>query len=109
MVLEGPTEDPSAGVTRIRAKAAKDDMEGWVTTKGNAGSVYVEESGRTYVVTTKMPLQSSFQSDGATEVRMLEEQEIVEVEDSPKEEKSDAPTRVKVRAVTDSKVGWISL
>jgi len=109
VVLEGPVEDEAAGVTRIRAKATKDNMEGWVTTKGNAGSVYVEESGRTYVVTVAMPLQSTFQSDSAADVRMLAEQEEIELMDGPTEEKSNAAVRVNVRAVTDGRTGWISL
>merc|ERR1719330_549290 len=53
MVVEGPIDDDAAGVTRIKVKASKDEMEGWVTTKGNAGSVYATESGRTYIVTSK--------------------------------------------------------
>mmetsp|Transcript_141276 Transcript_141276/g.439060 ORF Transcript_141276/g.439060 Transcript_141276/m.439060 type:complete len:1297 (+) Transcript_141276:2158-6048(+) len=108
-VLEGPLEDETAGVSRIRARAAKDDMEGWVTTKGNAGSVYIEETGRTYTVLTSIPLQTKFQTDSASEVRTLAEKETIELLEGPKEEKSNAPVRVNVRAVADGKTGWITL
>jgi len=109
MVLEGPIDDEAAGVSRIRAKAAKDDMEGWVTTKGNAGSVYATESGRTYVVTSKTPLQNRFNSEFAKDVRTLEEGETIELLEGPKEEKAEAPLRVHGRSSTDGKVGWVSL
>lgn len=109
MVVEGPIDDDAAGVTRIKVKASKDEMEGWVTTKGNAGSVYATESGRTYIVTSKTPLQNRFNSEHAKDVRMLAEDETVELLEGPKEEKADAPLRVYGRSSTDGQLGWITL
>jgi len=109
LVLEGPIQDEGAGVTRIRARAPKDNMEGWVTTKGNAGSLYAEETGRTYMVSASMPLQSVFQSDNASDIRVLAEGETIELLEGPKEEKSSSTSRVYVRAITDGKTGWVTV
>jgi len=109
VVLEGPIEDEGAGVTRIRARAPKDSMEGWVTTKGNAGSLYAQETGRTYMVCTSMPLQSGFQSDTANNLKVLAEGETIELLEGPKEEKSSTTQRVYVRALTDGKTGWLTV
>jgi len=44
-VLEGPVE--IGGLTRLRAKTSKDEKEGWITLKGNAGTVYAKIKGET--------------------------------------------------------------
>jgi len=107
-VLEGPIDDPDAGVARIRAKARKDSAEGWVTTRGNAGSVYAEETGRTYVIEVPNPLQADFQSSSA-EVRALAEGESVELLEGPKEETFEPVMRMRGRTATDGKEGWFTL
>jgi len=109
LVIEGPNEDAGAGVTRIKVTAAKDSKEGWVTVKGNAGSVYAEESGRNYVVLKSTPLQNKFSEAVSTTVRDLEPEEAIELLEATREEKSDAPNRMRCRAVSDGKVGWVSL
>jgi len=110
IVLEGPNEDANSGVTRIKVTAAKDSKEGWVTVKGNAGSVYAEESGRNYVVLKATPLQNKFsESQSPTTVRNLEAQESIEMLEAPREEKSTAPLRMRCRAVADGKVYWVGM
>lgn len=108
-VLEGPTEDGNSGVQRIKVLATKDKAEGWVTTKGNAGSVYAEETGKNYNVTKEIALQNKFPSGSAETLRPLVVGETLELLDGPKEEKSDALLRVKGRALSDGKVGWLSM
>merc|ERR1712217_243522 len=44
-VLEGPIEHEESSVTRIRVRAQKDSVEGWITTTGNAGTSYAKETG----------------------------------------------------------------
>jgi len=108
-VLEGPVSDDKAGVPRIKARAASDGAEGWVTVRGNAGSVYAEESGRQLVVCRATPLQSEFSSDDGEVVRMLADEEVIEVLEGPQEEESEAPMRIRARALDDGKVGWLTL
>merc|ERR1711884_596198 len=108
-VLEGPIEDENSGVTRIRVETMKDKAEGWVTTKGNAGTTYARERGRSYIVLRAMPLQSVFESDAASTVRMLAEDESIEVTDSLKEEKSIETERMRVRNMVTGSTGWVTL
>jgi len=44
--LEGPKEDKEVGLLRIRGKAKKDGLSGWMTLKGNQGTVYLSPSTR---------------------------------------------------------------
>merc|ERR1711904_595177 len=46
--LEGPSKNESSGVERIKAKALKDDAVGWVTTRGNQGTTFCQESTSHY-------------------------------------------------------------
>jgi hypothetical protein len=41
-VLEGPTVDPKAQLERVKVRAVSDGSEGWVSVKGNQGTVYLE-------------------------------------------------------------------
>jgi len=111
VVLEGPTEDAISGVFRIRCQVTKDMSEGWVTTSGNAGTVFAEESGCHYMISRAVPLQSGFQSDTVSTMttRMLDKDEEVVLIEGPKEEKCDPVVRVHVRAVLDGAVGWVTL
>jgi len=112
LMLEGPVEDETTGaqgVTRIRAQAVKDNAEGWVTTKGNAGTQYATENGCQYVISRSIPLESEFQSDSGKAIRMLSEQETVQLLEGPREEKAEATVRLQGRVVSSGKVGWVTL
>eukprot|EP00401_Gymnodinium_catenatum_P034589 CAMPEP_0117540034 /NCGR_PEP_ID=MMETSP0784-20121206/43292_1 /TAXON_ID=39447 /ORGANISM="" /LENGTH=72 /DNA_ID=CAMNT_0005336679 /DNA_START=1 /DNA_END=215 /DNA_ORIENTATION=+ len=43
-------EDAGAGIARAKGKAVKDGREGWITTKGNAGTVFAEPASKFYSV-----------------------------------------------------------
>jgi len=109
LLLEGPVKEEKAGVDRIRARSLTDSLEGWVTVKGNAGSAYAEETGKQYVITKGQPLQNSCQSDSATTLRTLGEQETLELLEPAREEKADAHMRMRCRTVSDGKKGWVTL
>lgn len=108
-VLDGPTSDANSSVTRLRGKSLSDGAEGWVTVKGNAGGVYLEQSMKHYIVTKATALQTAFASARATDVRSLDVEEIVEVMDGPKEEASAPTLRLKGRASSTGIVGWVSV
>jgi len=40
-LIEGPMEAPDLGVMRMRGRAGKDGTVGWITIKGNQGTVYL--------------------------------------------------------------------
>merc|ERR1712050_753458 len=106
-VLEGPVED--AGVFRVRMSCASDGKEGWVTTKGNAGTVYAEPSAKHYSVLREMPLQKGHPSRTSETVRQLEVGEALEVLEKPKPEQFAPEVRIKGKAVTDGATGWLTL
>lgn len=108
MVLEGPKDDATTGVTRIRVQSMKDQAEGWVTVKGNAGTVYAQESGRHYTITEEVQLQAAFASD-SDKVRTLLKGESIDLTDGPKDEKAPDILRVKARALSTGTVGWVTL
>jgi len=108
-VLDGPVNDKDAGITRVKGKAMKDETEGWITIKGNAGTVYAEASSKHYTVTDDVSLQKQFSSADAETVRPLEKGEALQVLEGPKEESVPPAVRVKGRALSDGSVGWITL
>jgi len=102
--LEGPVD--SSGAQRIRCKATKDGVEGWITTKGNAGTIYVEETpSKAYTIKQKQPLLAKI--DGGAAVREVAVGEIVEVMGDLKTEKADGMTRLKCKAFSDGATGWV--
>jgi hypothetical protein len=107
-VLEGPTADANSGVERIRVKAKKDDKEGWVTTKGNAGTKYAEETGKCFIISKPTPLQKDFSSDSET-IRMLADQEVVDLMEGPRDEQGEPPVRIRGRSLNDGAIGWVTL
>jgi len=108
IVEEGPTED--SGLQRVRGKCIADGQAGWVTIKGNAGTVYAEESSKHYCVLQPMPLTKMMPSAKPGEtVRQLERGEAIQALENPRKETAPAETRVKVRAAADGVTGWVSL
>jgi len=108
LVQEGPMEG-EGGVTRIRGMCMKDKSPGWVTVKGNAGTVYAEPSTRHYTVLAQVSLHKQFATDASEKVRMLEKDEAVQILEGPREEKMEAVMRLKGRASSDGSVGWITV
>jgi len=108
-VSEGPVNDKDAGITRVKGKAMKDEQEGWITIKGNAGTVYAEASSKHYTVTDDVALQKQFSSSDSETVRMLEKGEAMQAIEGPKEESIAPAVRVKGRALSDGAIGWITL
>eukprot|EP00931_Biecheleriopsis_adriatica_P106256 TRINITY_DN8073_c0_g1_i4.p1 TRINITY_DN8073_c0_g1~~TRINITY_DN8073_c0_g1_i4.p1 ORF type:complete len:2013 (-),score=680.48 TRINITY_DN8073_c0_g1_i4:65-6103(-) len=107
-LVEGPETDKDSGVSRFKATSSKDNLTGYVTLKGNAGTVYAEESTKLYTALRDVPLHKKFQSDGSETVRLLRKDEPIEVLEGPKEEKFDPVVRVKGRALADGAEGWVS-
>eukprot|EP00435_Cladocopium_sp_Y103_P045130 s2840_g12.t2 len=109
-LLEGPEIDKDSGVTRLKALCIKDNLEGWVTTLGNAGTVYAEEKTDIYsVVCEALPLQKAFIDLSTGTLRMLQKDEAFEVLEGPKEFQPEPAERMKGRAVADGQVGWVTV
>jgi len=111
-VLEGPIAEEGkdgAGVSRVRGQSMKDGMTGWVTIKGNAGTVYAEEITQIYTVVRNTPMQRRLASASSEVLRELAKDEAVEILEPPKEEKFDAVVRAKGKALSDGAIGWVTV
>jgi len=108
-VLEGPVQDKEAGITRVKGKATKDEQEGWITIKGNAGTIYAQASSKHYSVVEDVPLHKQFSSVGAEPIRILEKGEAVQAMEGPREESFPPQVRVKGKALSDGMMGWVTL
>lgn len=108
-IEEGPVEDKDAGICRVKGKSLKDDTVGWITVKGNAGTVYAEKSTKHFCVLQDVSMRKKFPSAFAgEEVRMLKKGEAIQVLEGPKEETYAAEVRLRVKA-PDGSVGWVTL
>jgi len=109
-VEEGPIEEKEAGITRVKGKALKDDQVGWITVKGNAGTTFAEASAKHFCILKEVPLTKKFPTSSAgEEVRVLAKGEAMQVLEGPKEEQYAPEVRVKVKALGDGQVGWMTL
>jgi len=66
-VLEGPVEDETAGVMRVRCVAKKDGVEGWATLKGNQGTLYLKDGGEFFKVVKETIMTPTFELDTAAD------------------------------------------
>jgi len=110
LITEGePCVDKDSNITRLQGKSSKDGKEGWITVKGNAGTVYAAPSQKHYAVVKPVPLHDQFKSIAAKSKRLLDEGEAVEIIEGPRTETMEPAVRVKGRALADGAVGWIAL
>merc|ERR1712187_685167 len=100
--------DEETGITRAPGKPLKGKKTGWITTKGNAGTVYAEADTKKYFVEKEAELEDRFASAGAKPVRKLEVGETFTLLEGPREEKAPPEYRMKVRCLKDGKEGWVS-
>jgi hypothetical protein len=98
----------NGGMVRVQGKSQKDDVEGWITITGNAGTVFAKLNEKLYTVKKEVALLTQFASNSKA-ARTLEVDEALEILDAPKEEKFPPVERVKVRTSSDGATGWVPL
>jgi len=114
-IIEGPIKEATVDVMRVRAKAMKDDVEGWVSVASNKGTVFLEEGGNIWKVVKETILTESFELGGDSSkdatrklkdtTRKLKVGETVVVREWPRKEEKSGLTRMKCKA-KDGVVGW---
>merc|ERR1719171_660642 len=97
-ILEGPVCE-EGGCERVKGRSS-DDVEGWITIKGNAGTVYAKVNEKLYSIVEDVAMQTDFKSESST-VRTLAAGEAIEVAEGPKEERFVPATRAKVQTLSD--------
>lgn len=104
-----PVLEYSTNITRLKGTCPKDNLVGWVTLRGNAGTVYISPSTNHYTVSRDVPLHRSFKSENAEVLRHLRFGEALEVLSGPKVEVLKLAARVRVRVLGDGAQGWVTL
>lgn len=99
--------DQGSGLQRIRGRAVKDGLTGWVTISSNEGSAYLRRGGSRFQVLKETPLTDTLAPAGAL-LRNLTNGEVVEIltYDSRAEAAVAGPPRLQVRALRDGSIGW---
>ncbi|CAE6934653.1 Man1a1 [Symbiodinium natans] len=104
---EESIEVSESSIARRRFRAVQDGREGWVTLKGNQGTVYLEKSSSHYLVERPLGLYSSAKSDAQT-VRQLEVGEVFQAKGPPVKVTPEKCVLMRARALQDWAEGWIS-
>ncbi|CAJ1389413.1 unnamed protein product [Effrenium voratum] len=93
-------------VRRIRARRLKDGQEGWVTVKGNNGTVFLQPGGDRLSVVKETSLTESVSVTGQDALRQLRVGEVLDIMGEESVEEASGLLRARVRAQADGKVGW---
>lgn len=106
--VQGNPADASTNkdMTRLQFRAVRDGKEGWVTLKGNQGTIFMEASDSHYVADAPMQLRSGANRDSEV-VKSIEKGEVLEGQEAPKEVKPEAKVGARVRSIEDGKTGWV--
>mmetsp|Transcript_12255 Transcript_12255/g.28082 ORF Transcript_12255/g.28082 Transcript_12255/m.28082 type:complete len:167 (-) Transcript_12255:76-576(-) len=106
-VHEGPHKDPVLGITRLRGCTIKDSTNGWATTTGNTGGVFLEECGDSFELVKLCLMGTEFEPESPL-IRDLKVGEKIEVLEWDKKHEPSGRIRLKVKVVADGAVGWIT-
>jgi hypothetical protein len=104
---EEPKSDDN--ILRLKGIAQKDNQEGWITLKGNAGTEFAKKSSKHFQVLADMPLHETFSSVGAKLARELKKGEVFQVIEGPKAEKFAPVVRIRGKTLGDGMEGWVTL
>jgi len=111
--VEGPTLDPSVNVYRIRARALRDGVDGWVTVAGNQGITFLAPSVGVFQTTREVALTADLEESDAMPAvaKTLQAGEVLEVLDWARTADGTAGiTRIKAKVLGDSRTtGWVTL
>lgn len=108
-VLKGPVKEAVSGVLRTQIKSTRDDVIGWVSPVGNAGTVFLKEGGRQYKAVKETTLTDAFELDGGGAApTKLKVGEVVDVQEWPRKEATSGVVRMKVCVRSTGAVGWVT-
>ncbi|CAJ1413835.1 unnamed protein product, partial [Effrenium voratum] len=104
--LEGPENEDTAKVVRLRCRAVLDGLEGWVTFKGNQGTTFLEPGGRCYQALKDTEMTEELDA-GSAVTRKVSSGEVIEVIEF--EKKAGDARRIKGKAREDGACGWLTV
>jgi len=105
---EDVEKSPESGpeMVRLHVKVVKDGVEGWVTTKGSNGTVFVEASSKHWNVQADAVLRAG-EDETSEVVASLKAGDIFEVAAAAEVAKEETKRVVRVRSLDDCATGWI--
>jgi len=104
-VISGQEED-GGDISRKRFKSVRDGKEGWVTLKGNQGTIYVELSDSHFIADQDISMRAGASRDSPV-LRTVEAGEALLAKEPPKEVRPDPKMGARARSLEDGKSGWI--
>jgi len=108
LMLESEQVEDSVGLPRVKCCALTDMKEGWVTTRGNQGTSFLEKTIKPYYGCQKvLQLHSAFESSSSL-VRAVKPGEVFELLEGPRKEPALVRKRVKCKAAKDGLVGYVT-
>jgi len=116
-MYDEPKEVGDTGTVRLRARALTGGEVGYVTVKGNNGTVYLDTGGNHFTVDKDVSLTESFQlqsseANGGSEaasskpISVVKAGEILEVLQHAKKDEASGSMRMKVKMLSKGTVGW---
>jgi len=90
----------------VEVKTLSDGKAGWITTRGNSGTVFAAPSDRHWVLKKAAQLRSDFSRDSAVVGDLPAGRSFEAIE--TREDEPEASIIVKVRAVASAAEGWVS-
>jgi len=106
-VLEGPREEPTKQLSRLRGKAKKDGKMGWVTSSD--GSNTFVDAVKVYVCRQATALTSEFDISKGSVLRRIDVDEILEPLEEVQTDEARGITRVRLKCSQDGKDGWVTV
>eukprot|EP00929_Paragymnodinium_shiwhaense_P078674 TRINITY_DN407_c0_g4_i1.p1 TRINITY_DN407_c0_g4~~TRINITY_DN407_c0_g4_i1.p1 ORF type:complete len:2118 (+),score=935.15 TRINITY_DN407_c0_g4_i1:97-6450(+) len=106
-VLEGPKEEKTTSVSRIKARSLSDGAEGWVTQKPET----LRKFGCVYRCSAQTPLHDQRAQEGATVLRQVANGESLELLDGPFVDATgeSKESRMRARCGQDGAIGWVTI
>lgn len=105
----GGKQKDDTGVLRLPCKALVDGADGWVTSMGSKGAVFLEPRGDYYACVLETPMTDGLSVGEAQTIRKIAKGEVLEIVESEQRDASVGVMRVRVKAGSDGEVGWVSI
>lgn len=99
---------PSEGGSRRKFRACRDGREGWITTKGSQGTVYVKPAQRHYICVQAAPVHVGLGAESAVSKVLMPGEAFAAFEDPKEVAGGERLTTRRARAVADAAEGWVA-
>jgi len=104
-VLEGPMTESDSNMERVRGRALRDGMVGWVSIKGSQGALLLRPAEKPFLWCTKQAPMMTSLGKGDT-VRTTAHGEILELLAGPSEKAGEVEVLLHGKASMDGSEGW---